>query len=124
MLVNITASDDFGIQEMNDAIDLIQGQAHEEANIIVGLVHNPSTTLRLKGGVHALKHGLESHQLGSCLRRRRCRGRRIRCPVEGSLCATTVGRSRYRAACGTATRPVRHGRTRHEAQHLCMCAVG
>ncbi len=40
VLVNITASDDFGIQEMNDAIDLIQGQAHEEANIIVGLVHD------------------------------------------------------------------------------------
>jgi len=40
VLVNITASDDFGIQEMNDAIDLIQGQAHEDANIIVGLVHD------------------------------------------------------------------------------------
>jgi len=39
VLVNITASEDFGIQEMNDAVDLIQSQAHEEANIIVGLVH-------------------------------------------------------------------------------------
>ena len=85
------------------------------AVIIVSLVHQSSTALRLKGGVHALKHGLESHQLGSCLLRRRCHDRRTRCPVEGSLCATTVGRSRYRAARGTATRPVRHGRTRHEA---------
>jgi cell division protein FtsZ len=42
VLVNITASEDFGIQEMNDAIDLIQNQAHEDANIIVGLVHDPS----------------------------------------------------------------------------------
>ncbi len=42
VLVNITASEDFGIQEMNDAVDLIQGQAHEDANIIVGLVHDAS----------------------------------------------------------------------------------
>ncbi len=40
VLVNITASEDFGIQEMNDAVDLIQGQVHEDANIIVGLVHD------------------------------------------------------------------------------------
>jgi len=42
VLVNITASQDFGIQEMNDAVDLIQTQAHEDANIIVGLVHDDS----------------------------------------------------------------------------------
>jgi cell division protein FtsZ len=40
VLVNITASPDFGIQEMNDAVDLIQNQAHEDANIIFGLVHD------------------------------------------------------------------------------------
>ncbi len=40
VLVNITASTDFGMQEMNDAVELIQEQAHEEANIIVGLVHD------------------------------------------------------------------------------------
>lgn len=40
VLVNITASEDFGIQEMNDAVDLIQSQAHQDANIIVGLVHD------------------------------------------------------------------------------------
>ena len=42
VLANITASEDFGIQEMNDAVDLIQNQAHEDANIIVGLVHDPN----------------------------------------------------------------------------------
>ncbi len=42
VLTNITASEDFGIQEMNDAVDLIQSQAHDDANIIVGLVHDPS----------------------------------------------------------------------------------
>ncbi|RMF25824.1 MAG: cell division protein FtsZ, partial [Deltaproteobacteria bacterium] len=42
VLVNITASADFGMQEMNDAVELIQEQAHEEANIIVGLVHDSS----------------------------------------------------------------------------------
>ncbi len=40
VLVNITASSDFGIQEMNDAVDMVQQQAHEDANIIVGLVHD------------------------------------------------------------------------------------
>ena len=40
VLVNITASEDFGIQEMNDAIALIQDEAHEDANIIFGLVHD------------------------------------------------------------------------------------
>ncbi len=40
VLVNITACKDFGIQEMNEAVELIQDQAHDDANIIVGLVHN------------------------------------------------------------------------------------
>ncbi len=40
VLVNITASEDFGIQELNEAVDLIQTQAHDDANIIVGLVHD------------------------------------------------------------------------------------
>ncbi|MFT5039735.1 MAG: cell division protein FtsZ [Hyphomicrobiaceae bacterium] len=40
ILINITASEDFGIQEMNDAVDLIQAQSHDDANIIVGLVHD------------------------------------------------------------------------------------
>lgn len=40
ILVNITASADFGIHEMNDAVELIQAQAHDDANIIVGLVHD------------------------------------------------------------------------------------
>jgi cell division protein FtsZ len=40
VLVNITACKDFGIQEMNEAVKLIQDQAHDDANIIVGLVHN------------------------------------------------------------------------------------
>ncbi|MFQ5477632.1 MAG: cell division protein FtsZ [Candidatus Binatia bacterium] len=42
VLVNITASDDFGMQEMNEAVDFIQEQVHEDANIIVGLVHDES----------------------------------------------------------------------------------
>ncbi len=40
VLVNITASSDFGMQEMNDAVELVQEQAHEDAHIIVGLVHD------------------------------------------------------------------------------------
>jgi cell division protein FtsZ len=41
VLINITASSDFGIHEMDEAIALIQGEAHEDANIIFGLVHDP-----------------------------------------------------------------------------------
>ncbi|NQY90027.1 MAG: hypothetical protein HRT46_00030, partial [Deltaproteobacteria bacterium] len=40
LLVNIPASDDFGMQEMNEAVDFLQEQVHEDANIIVGLVHD------------------------------------------------------------------------------------
>jgi len=42
VLVNITACPDFGIQEMNEAVELIQAQAHDDANIIFGLVHDES----------------------------------------------------------------------------------
>jgi len=41
LLINVTASEDFGIHELNEAVGLIQGQAHDDANIIVGLVHDP-----------------------------------------------------------------------------------
>jgi cell division protein FtsZ len=41
VLINITASSDFGIHEMDEAIALIQAEAHEDANIIFGLVHDP-----------------------------------------------------------------------------------
>ena len=41
VLINITASSDFGIHEMDEAIALIQNEAHEDANIIFGLVHDP-----------------------------------------------------------------------------------
>jgi cell division protein FtsZ len=41
VLINITASSDFGIHEMDEAIALIQNESHEDANIIFGLVHDP-----------------------------------------------------------------------------------
>jgi cell division protein FtsZ len=41
VLINITASTDFGIHEMDEAIALIQNESHDEANIIFGLVHDP-----------------------------------------------------------------------------------
>jgi len=38
ILVNITGGDNLGLMEINDAISLIQGAAHQDANIIFGAV--------------------------------------------------------------------------------------
>jgi len=61
VLVNITASTDFGIQEMNDAVDLVQDQAHEDANIIVGLVHDTSLEDEVRITVIATGFGENLH---------------------------------------------------------------
>ena len=61
VLVNITASTDFGIQEMNDAVDLVQDQAHEDANIIVGLVHDTSLEDEVRITVIATGFGESLH---------------------------------------------------------------
>jgi cell division protein FtsZ len=38
MLINITAGPDLKLQEVNDAVSLIQESAHEDANLILGAV--------------------------------------------------------------------------------------
>lgn len=40
ILLNVTASPDFGIEELNDACNYIKDRAHEEVNLIFGLVFN------------------------------------------------------------------------------------
>jgi cell division protein FtsZ len=40
ILLNVTASPDFGIEELNDACNYIKDRAHEEVNLIFGLVVN------------------------------------------------------------------------------------
>jgi cell division protein FtsZ len=41
VLINVTASPDVTLQEVNEAAELIHGEAHEEANIIWGMVIDP-----------------------------------------------------------------------------------
>ncbi|MCC6712077.1 MAG: cell division protein FtsZ [Candidatus Dadabacteria bacterium] len=41
ILLNVTASPDFGIEELNDACNYIKDRAHEDVNLIFGLVVNP-----------------------------------------------------------------------------------
>ncbi|MDD7474422.1 MAG: cell division protein FtsZ [Bdellovibrionota bacterium] len=41
VLINITASPDVTLQEVNEAAELIQAEAHEDANIIWGMVIDP-----------------------------------------------------------------------------------
>jgi cell division protein FtsZ len=42
VLINVTASPDVTLQEVNEAAELIHSEAHEEANIIWGMVIDPS----------------------------------------------------------------------------------
>jgi len=42
ILLNVTASPDFGIEELNEACNYIKDRAHEEVNLIFGLVFNES----------------------------------------------------------------------------------
>ncbi|HML95230.1 MAG TPA: cell division protein FtsZ [Thermodesulfobacteriota bacterium] len=41
ILLNVTASPDFGIEELNEACNYIKDRAHEDVNLIFGLVVNP-----------------------------------------------------------------------------------
>jgi len=40
ILLNVTASPDFGIEELNEACNYIKERAHEDVNLIFGLVFN------------------------------------------------------------------------------------
>jgi cell division protein FtsZ len=62
VLINITASSDFGIHEMDEAIALIQNEAHEEANIIFGLVHDPRLDDEVRITVIATGVGDQAHE--------------------------------------------------------------
>lgn len=47
ILINVTASHDFGIEELNEACNFIRERAHEDVNLIFGLVFDDI----MKGGV-------------------------------------------------------------------------
>lgn len=60
VLINVTASPDVTLQEVNEAAELIHAEAHEDANIIWGMVIDP--TLEDKVRVTVIATGFGSYQ--------------------------------------------------------------
>jgi cell division protein FtsZ len=57
VLINVTASPDVTLQEVNEAAELIHSEAHEDANIIWGMVIDPNLTDRVRVTVIATGFG-------------------------------------------------------------------
>ncbi len=57
VLINITASPDVTLQEVNEAAELIHAEAHEDANIIWGMVIDPNLEDRVRVTVIATGFG-------------------------------------------------------------------
>ena len=57
VLINVTASPDVTLQEVNEAAELIHAEAHEDANIIWGMVIDPALTDRVRVTVIATGFG-------------------------------------------------------------------
>jgi cell division protein FtsZ len=57
VLINVTASPDVTLQEVNEAAELIHSEAHEEANIIWGMVIDPTVEDRVRVTVIATGFG-------------------------------------------------------------------
>lgn len=57
VLINVTASPDVTLQEVNEAAELIHAEAHEDANIIWGMVIDPNLTDRVRVTVIATGFG-------------------------------------------------------------------
>jgi len=57
VLINITASPDVTLQEVNEAAELIHAEAHEEANIIWGMVIDPNSEDKVRVTVIATGFG-------------------------------------------------------------------
>jgi cell division protein FtsZ len=59
VLINVTASPDVTLQEVNEAAELIHSEAHEEANIIWGMVIDPNLEDKVRVTVIATGFGSE-----------------------------------------------------------------
>ncbi len=57
VLINVTASPDVTLQEVNEAAELIHSEAHEDANIIWGMVIDPNTADKVRVTVIATGFG-------------------------------------------------------------------
>jgi cell division protein FtsZ len=60
VLINVTASPDVTLQEVNEAAELIHSEAHEDANIIWGMVIDPNTQDKVRVTVIATGFGSDS----------------------------------------------------------------
>ncbi len=57
VLINVTASSDVTLQEVNEAAELVHAEAHEDANIIWGMVIDPTLSDRVRVTVIATGFG-------------------------------------------------------------------
>jgi len=57
VLINVTASSDVTLQEVNEAAELVHAEAHEDANIIWGMVIDPTMSDRVRVTVIATGFG-------------------------------------------------------------------
>lgn len=57
ILINVTASPDVTLQEVNEAAELVHGEAHEDANIIWGMVIDPNMEDKVRVTVIATGFG-------------------------------------------------------------------
>jgi len=60
VLINVTASPDVTLQEVNEAAELIHSEAHEDANIIWGMVIDPNTEDKVRVTVIATGFGSDA----------------------------------------------------------------
>jgi cell division protein FtsZ len=66
ILINVTASPDVTLQEVNEAAELVHGEAHDEANIIWGMVIDPNMEDKVRVTVIATGFGdRESDEAGT-----------------------------------------------------------
>lgn len=62
VLINITASPDVTLQEVNEAAELIHAEAHEDANIIWGMVIDPNSEDKVRVTVIATGFGSKGEE--------------------------------------------------------------
>ena len=105
MLLNITGPEDLGLFEVNEAAQLVQAEADDNANIIFGSVVDQS--MRDEVRVTVIATGFEGFELlarsPQRVRRRyesRRRGSRPRTPTCAA-CASTTTTSTCRRSCRT-----------------------
>src|SRR5690606_24033135 len=60
VLINVTASPDVTLQEVNEAAELIHSEAHEDANIIWGMVIDPNAQDKVRVTVIATGFGKDA----------------------------------------------------------------